>query len=75
MSEEVVCYKIEILVPTGTHKYIYSEKVPTNEEVQVEYGLFARVGLVSELMNVVQHRQIMEDYENWYAEINSCSSD
>lgn len=75
MKEEVVCYQIEILVPTGTHKYIYSDKIPTNEDVQAEYGLFARVGSVSELMHVVQHRQIMEDYENWYAEINSCASE
>ena len=74
MKEEVVCYQIEILVPTGIHKYIYSDNIPTNEEVQTQYGLFARVGSVSELMHVVQHRQIMEDYENWYAELNVCSS-
>lgn len=74
MDEEVVCYQIEILIPTGTHKYIYSDKIPTDEEVQTEYGLFARVGSVSELMHVVQHRQIMEDYEDWYAELNICPS-
>lgn len=71
MDEEIVCYQIEILVPTGTHKYIYSDKIPTNEEVQTEYGLFTRVGSVNELMHVVQHRQQLESYKtllNFYRE-------
>lgn len=74
MDIEIACYQIEILVPEGLHKHIYSDKIPTDEEIKSEYGIFARVGKSHPLMHVIQHKQIMEDYENWLAEINSCSS-
>lgn len=35
---EVVCYQIEILVPQGTHSYIYSDKIPTDESIKSKYG-------------------------------------
>lgn len=74
MDVEVVCYQVEILVPEGLHKYVYSDKIPTEQEVKAEYGLFARIGKSYPLMHVTQHKQVMEDYENWLAEINSCSN-
>jgi len=57
---EVVCYQIEIVVPEGTHSYIYSDKIPSNLSLKEKYGLFARVGSVSPLTHVVQQKQIME---------------
>lgn len=59
--EEVVCYQIEILVPEGIHSYIYSDKIPSDESVKEQYGIFARTGNVSPLMHIVQHRQILAD--------------
>lgn len=64
-NEEIVCYQIEVLVPQGTHSYIYSDKIPSDESLREKYGLFARVGNVAALMYVVQHRQIINDLLNF----------
>lgn len=68
-NEEVVCYLIEILVPQGTHSYIYSDKIPSDESLKEKYGLFARVGNVSPLMHIVQHRQSASDSIALLAEV------
>lgn len=65
-NEDVVCYQIEILVPQGTHSYIYSDKIPSDESLKENYGLFARVGNVEPLMHVVQHRQLMAEAEDFW---------
>jgi len=64
VDEEVVCYQIEVLVPIGTHSYIYSERIPSDDFLKENYGLFARVGNVEPLMYVVQHRQIVNGFVN-----------
>lgn len=69
MNEEIVCYQIEILIPQGTHSYIYSDKIPSDESLKEKYGLFARVGSVEPLMHVIQHRQSVSDSIVLLAEI------
>lgn len=59
--EEVACYQIEIAVPEGTHSYIYSDNIPSDLTIKEKYGLFARVGSISPLMHVIQHKQILEE--------------
>lgn len=66
--EEIVCYQIEIVVPEGTHSYIYSDKLPSGESVREQYGMFARVGSVSPLMHVVQHRQLLADAKEFWSD-------
>lgn len=67
-TEEIVCYQIEIVVPEGTHSYIYSAKLPSGDEIRETYGMFAKIGHVSPLMHVVQHRQLIADAKEFWSQ-------
>lgn len=66
--EEVVCYQIEIIVPEGTHSYMYSENIPADDDVRESYGSSAKIGYVSPLMRIVQHRQLIADVKEFWSQ-------
>lgn len=58
---EIEGYRVEILYPQGTCKYIVCNTVPCDYEVKAEYGLFARIGSIEPLMRVSQHKILLKD--------------